>query len=394
VHVPGWHEATKDLQAEGRIRMVGIVQEQHPDRARLFMQWKEMDWPVMVDAQNELGVAVVPITLFIDEHGIIRGRPPRRAMKAALEAFLDEPTVDVDRDDEAAVVRPDLGALEAGDVRAYAHGLVNWTDRFDDAVGAFDRASELEPDDGPTRFARGVAYRRRAESPSRRPGDFQRAVDDWSAALATDPNQYIWRRRIQQYGPRLMKPYPFYDWVPEAREAITARGNVPVPLRVEPSGAEYAHPSRDFEATDDTGGGADPEGRIHRDDGRFIHVETTIVPPTARPGATVRLHLVFRPSISTGAHWNNEAEPMRLWVLPAGGCAVDRREHVLPPGEGAVSDEPRRVELEVKISEDAEGTITIPAYALYNVCEGEDGACLYRRRDLTLEIGVQPRPEP
>jgi hypothetical protein len=80
VHVPGWHEATKDLQAEGRIRMVGIVQEQHPDRARLFMQWKEMDWPVMVDAQNELGVAVVPITLFIDEHGIIRGRPPRRGM--------------------------------------------------------------------------------------------------------------------------------------------------------------------------------------------------------------------------------------------------------------------------------------------------------------------------
>ena len=26
--------------------MVGIIQEQHPDRARLFMQWKEMGWPI------------------------------------------------------------------------------------------------------------------------------------------------------------------------------------------------------------------------------------------------------------------------------------------------------------------------------------------------------------
>ena len=55
-------------------------------------------------------------------------------------------------------------------------------------------------------------------------GDFQAAVDHWGAALRLNPNQYIYRRRIQQYGPRLTKPYPFYDWIKQARSDIAARG--------------------------------------------------------------------------------------------------------------------------------------------------------------------------
>ena len=54
--MPGWHEATKDLQNDGKLQMVGIIQEQHPDRARLFMQWKRMGWPILVDSYNLLGV--------------------------------------------------------------------------------------------------------------------------------------------------------------------------------------------------------------------------------------------------------------------------------------------------------------------------------------------------
>ena len=54
MHVPGWHDATRELQAAGRFQMVGIIQEQHPDRARLFMQWKGMGWPILVDSLNLL----------------------------------------------------------------------------------------------------------------------------------------------------------------------------------------------------------------------------------------------------------------------------------------------------------------------------------------------------
>ena len=57
--------------------MVGIIEEQHPDRAQLFMQWKQMGWPVMVDSLNLLNVPYVPITLEIDEGGVIRFVDPR-----------------------------------------------------------------------------------------------------------------------------------------------------------------------------------------------------------------------------------------------------------------------------------------------------------------------------
>ena len=52
--------------------MIGIIQEQHPDRCRLFMQWKQMGWPIIVDSLNLTGVSAVPRTLAIDEHGIVR----------------------------------------------------------------------------------------------------------------------------------------------------------------------------------------------------------------------------------------------------------------------------------------------------------------------------------
>ena len=76
----------------------------------------------------------------------------------------------------------------------------------------------VDPKNAPVQFRLGVCYRRRYESQQRQPGDFQAAIDSWSRALDLDPNQYIWRRRIQQYGPRLDKPYAFYDWVNEAEK--------------------------------------------------------------------------------------------------------------------------------------------------------------------------------
>ena len=57
--------------------MVGIIQEQHPDRTQLFMQWKQMGWSILVDPYDLLAVTKVPITLFIDEFSVIRRIQPR-----------------------------------------------------------------------------------------------------------------------------------------------------------------------------------------------------------------------------------------------------------------------------------------------------------------------------
>jgi tetratricopeptide (TPR) repeat protein len=111
-----------------------------------------------------------------------------------------------------------------------------------EAIDAYTHALALDPSDKNSLFRLGVAYRMRHESTWRRNGDFQSAVESWGRALALDPNQYIWRRRIEQYGPRLTKPYAFYDWVEQAKAEILRRGETPARLSVEPYGSELAGP--------------------------------------------------------------------------------------------------------------------------------------------------------
>jgi hypothetical protein len=374
--------------------MVGIVQEQHPDRARLFMQWKQMDWPVLVDSLNLLGVSVVPITVAIDEHGVVRAMNPRKeTIEREFLAKTYEPPAT-----GATVAEPAHSSGRApgrrasiGVWRKYGEDLFLWGGRsaIDQAISAFERAARGTTD-GPTAFRLGVAHRARYDSPRRRPGDFRQAVERWEQALALDPNQYIWRRRIQQYGPRLDKPYPFYDWIPEARAAIVARGQSPVALAVEPGGAEFARPARTFEAESASTPEPDPKGRIHRDRGELIQIEALTVPTSVAPGAATRAHLVMRPNLARKAHWNNEAEDLVVWVNPPPGWQVDARSISRPRPKEAVSQETRRVEFELRSPTGvAAGRVTIPAYALYYVCEDVDGTCLYRRQDVALDVHVR-----
>ncbi len=374
--------------------MVGIIQEQHPDRARLFMQWKQMGWPILVDSLNLLEVSAVPITLAIDEHGIIRHVRMRRGEAEKIDEKFLSRVYDAPAGAPApSASLPDLEKLRPQDDQPqawseYANALMLWegAERLDAAIEAYDRALRLEPGNGWTHFRLGVAHRRRYDSEGRAPGDFAKAVEHWSRALDIDPNQYIWRRRIQQYGPRLDKPYPFYDWVVSAREEIAQRGEMPVPLRVEPGGAEFATPARRFAGASETGAAPDPEGRIRRDEGELIHVETVVVPDTSSSRFSARVHLVFRPDLERKAHWNNEVDDLLVWVPAPEGWQVDLQRITLPNPPEPVTQETRRVEFELRGPRRSSGPVDIPAYALYYVCEDVDGSCLYSRQDLPLRI--------
>lgn len=398
MHVPGWHEATKELQEQGKLQMVGILQEQHPDRARLFMQWKQMGWPLLVDSLNLLEVPYVPITLAIDEHGVIRKVYPQQS---DLEEFLSR---DYPEPAEAAPPpskKPDLAELRAAAQqentahawRAYANALTLWggPEQLQEAVAAYQQALERQPGHGPTHFRLGVAYRRRYDSNLGAESDFQKAVEHWAAALDTDPNQYIWRRRIQQYGPRLDKPYSFYDWVNTARKEVRERGEDPVKLNVEPGGAEFAHPAKEFAQREMAAEEPDPRGRIYRDQRGFVHVGTAVVPPRVGPGEAARVHVLFRPNLDIKAHWNNEVgDDLVFWVNPPEGWQVDNQLLSVENPPQPVSQETRKVEFELRCPEDVKPghEVTIPAYALYYVCEDVKGTCLYRRQDVALEIRV------
>lgn len=404
--MPGWHEATRKFQETGRLQTVGIIQEQHPDRARLFMQWKQMHWPILVDSLNLLGISVVPLTLLVDEHGIIRQIQPRLDdARQIIPRFLesDFPAPEGDEvglpDRPAGQPSPEYRETlrrraeqeeTSAAWRAFGDALILWGEEgdLDRAIRAYRRSLELDPEDADAHFRLGVVHRRRYDSGLRRPDDFQVAVRHWQQALQLEPNNYIWRRRIQQYGPRLDKPYSFYDWVETARSEIRARGDTPVPLQVEPGGAEIAHPAPRFEAA--AGDRApDPEGRIFRDPGRFVRVDSAVVPGEVGPGKAARVHLVFRPDVGSRAHWNNEVGGLTFWVDPPEGWSADPLQVRVAPPPRTVSEEARTVEFEVQVPEDADpGRYLLSGYAVYYVCEDVYGACLYRRQDVEVELTV------
>lgn len=74
--MPVWHEKLKSSVADGRIALVGVIQEQHAERCRLFAQWQGFDWPILHDPINVLAPQAVPIVVAVDEHGIVRDTRP------------------------------------------------------------------------------------------------------------------------------------------------------------------------------------------------------------------------------------------------------------------------------------------------------------------------------
>ena len=404
--MPVWHEGTAKWVKEGKLVLLGVTQEQHADRCRLLAQWKGFDWPVLHDPINVLESSFVPILVAIDEHGIVRSARPDLATFQA--EFLDKAFADDAKGERANRVTPALkdgkGIPDWDALRARAKeadSAATWQElgdalalwggdgRLEEAMDAYGRAAKLDPKDGPALFRLGVCYRRRSETKQHQPGDFQAAIDSWGQALDLDPNQYIWRRRIQQYGPRLDKPYAFYDWVEAAEKDIRARGEKPLPLAVRPVGAEIAQPLKALPALPAEARDPDPDGKVHRDKDGLIRAEVTVAPARVRQGQAVRVHVVVRLDPFKQAHWNNEAEPLRLWVDPPNGWQVSERLLKVSAVREPVSGEERALDFEVKAPKEARDTVRLSAYALYHVCDDKGGQCRFLRLDVPIELTVE-----
>lgn len=401
--MPGWHAATRELREAGQLTLLGIVLEQHPERARLFMQWQQMRWRLLHDPFNLLALPYVPLTLAIDEWGMIRVAQPQLARADEwIERFVHADELPSPPSPPNFTTQmPDLSALRSDaaargeDAAAWANlgvQLALWRGEaaLEEALATGERALAAPAGQtGPMHFQQGVVYRMRHDSASAEAGDFQRAVQHWSAALQQEPNNYIWRRRIQQYGPRLAKPYSFYDWVPQARQEIRDRGEEPLALSVEPGGAEFAYPAEEF--THSNGHVAevheDEDARIHRDEG-LVRLQRIAVPPSVLPGESLRLHFLFQ--LRGEAHWNNETEPLALVLedAPPGWQWATRRLWSEQPAEPTSAEE-RHLEVEIQAAEEAApGSVALRGYALYYVCEEASGVCLYRRQDFCVEVEV------
>jgi hypothetical protein len=207
-------------------------------------------------------------------------------------------------------------------------------------------------------------------------------------ARSLRPNQYIWRRRVEQYGPRQTKPYPFYDWVQTAGREIRARGDIPVNVSVPPTGSEIAGPAREWDAESHDGKAPDPQGRIARDTQGLVLAEATTVPTSVKPGEVVRVHLTLRPNDTLHAHWNNEAEQLKVWIDLPPGWQASSQLLVAPQPDQPESSEPRRLEFEIRTAPDARGATNLTAYALCYICEEATGTCTFLRHDIPLTVAV------
>jgi len=397
--VPAWNTKIPAWIREKKLVVLGIAQEQHPNRCRLFAQWQKLNWPILHDPINVMQVRGVPIEIAIDEHGIVRSLRPD--LKTFEEEFINKtfaPNVEKSPGKSEKAIRPDLVVLrrraeqnrssdawrQLGDALVLWGGLTN----VNDAINAYTQAIKITPEDGDAHFRLGVCYRIRYESRQQLPTDFQTAVDHWTKARQIEPNQYIWRRRIEQYGPRATKPYPFYDWVQAAASDIRARGEKPIELRVLPTSSEMTDPDRDLENEQLDVKSPDPEGRILRDEQRLVLTEVTVIPPLVKPGRTVRVHITLRPDKKRKAYWNNEAEPLKLWIDPPPGWKAQPQFLTAPQGNQPETSEPRYIEFELRAAKDASGTSKLPAYALYYVCEGAGGTCSFLRQDIPVTVTV------
>ena len=393
--MPVWHELTREWREQGRLQLVGITQEQHPDRCRLLGQWKGFDWPILWDPFNLTESKVVPNVVAVDEFGIVRSvnPSPETFEVEFLDAEFPLPEEDVEAL-EAGWGVAELqrfsaeGSFEHGHYLALSHLL--WPkdgESIDPWVVRLERQAHERPEDPLLAFRAGVALRMRYDGAAALADDFQAAIDHWTRALALDPNQYIWRRRIQQYGPRMDKPYNFYFWVDAAQNAIRRRGEQPIELVAELTPAELAQPRRSF--AQPRGVEPDPEGRIERDETGLVQVESAVAFATDEKRTSASVHIALRPNAELEAHWNNESEPERIWLgtdMP-GTWTLSERLIEGEPVKHPVSDEVRRHNFELRLPEGSEGG-SLKGYLLFYVCEGAEGTCRYLRRD--FEIPIEP----
>jgi hypothetical protein len=384
--VPVWHDLTKDLREDDELVVLGVIQEQHPERCVLFADWQGFDWPILWDPFNLTASQVVPNVFAIDEYGVLQaaGLRPDRLQADFLERPFEEP-LDTSRPAASWPGRPGSGPLAE---ILYASDGTQRDAALARHLPTLRARAEAHPEDGASRFHLGVAQRMRYDGASGQPGDFQAALDAWAAALAVNPNQYIWRRRIQQYGPRMDKPYPFYSWVDQAvAELAEQQGGSPDWI-ADLTAAERAEPRRGSIAPEGTGDAPlspDPAGLIDRDSG-WMTLETAVAFDTSGRAPVARVHVELRPSADGDAHWNNEVEPMQVWVDAPEGWQVDQSLRQWPAVESVVSDEVRRLEFEVQGPAGASDPATLAGYALFHACADADGVCVYRRKDFEVVL--------
>lgn len=365
-----WDAKTKPLVTAGKLEVFGLLQEQHPHRARLFSQWKKLSFPLYADPLNTLDVAAVPITLLVDEKGVIRFRNPNDQQLATfIKTKYTEP---------APKAKPVPGHEFASVDELVLKG------KLQEAITAYHRLLEKDPKNGRLHFRLGCTYRMVFDADGK-PEHFTKAAHHWRVATNINGGQYIWRRRIQQYGPLTDKPYPFYDWVPAAQAEIEKRGEKAIQLKVPLSYSEQMGRNGKHKNAASTMLDKAPDGlaTILKDDAH-IQLQAVVLPSRARKSGVYRVHLVLKPN-GKNTVWNNESDPVQIWIgKPQQGHKHPQGLTIPTKALTENSDETRSIEFDWHVNDGK----PLTGYAIYHLCDKKTGQCTIRKQAFTVKAGL------
>ena len=105
------------------------------------------------------------------------------------------------------------------------------------------------------------------------------------------------------------------------------------------------------------------------------------------------MHLALRPDADRDVHWSNDAGPLVVWATVPKGWEIIHNLYTLPADDDAAetSSEVRRLDFEVVPPLDHKGSGRVRGYALYYVCEGASGECVYRRAEFSVDLETGTR---
>jgi hypothetical protein len=113
-----------------------------------------------------------------------------------------------------------------------------------------------------------------------------------------------------------------------------------------------------------------------------------VVPPRVKAEKTVRVHVTLRPNDELKAHWNNEAEPLKIWIeLPPAWQAQPQLLVTSHPNQPE-SSEPRMLEFELRTPANAKGKYELRAHTWYYVCEDVSGTCRFLHQAIPIAVTV------
>ena len=127
----------------------------------------------------------------------------------------------------------------------------------------------------------------------------------------------------------------------------------------------------------------DPDGRVQRAAPGLMEWRHVTVSHTQRERRSIRIHMQWQPAANSSVEWNNEAEPLTLWLEATLGWKVQPAFIQVPGPPMAHDREVRSLEFECQASEDSVA-LEIRGVALFSICESSGGPCLYRRLDWVL----------